>query len=493
MRICSLLFISIFSALVCDAGVNLKNGNFYISYTDINFDNHPLNFSITRTYNSKAINKGWFGMGWGSMYETYLTVQPGGCVTVHHHAAGSVELQEPKETNQQEIASGIEELVKAAMNEKDIETAEEIAAYKNKLITNLSYRYDEWTYYLRKGLVKNKTIAPGTRLTSMDLGFSYIIVSDTGYVKYNENDHTYYFDLKGRLTGIRDKKGNSISIFYEENKLTPYRMQDNLGNSLHFIFNTNDLLEKIEAQYADGKKATSVCEFDLKNETLISSKDVGGNYYRYDWDNSFNLVKISYVDGTSLKIKYDPNTFFASEVIGQNGSRTEYIYPQRSDFDYGTGLTKYDSSGRKIHSECYGYVIKEDETGKHWTYKIITAKNDDTTIRIMNERYQDLDTIKLSDGVMYNVLYDKKGGVTEVHKNGQPFLTATIKKDAMPYSYTTIHKNTYLTEWDFCKLKKITLVKNGTPADKAVLSKEYKELEHYFRSMEYAENFTITE
>ena len=35
------------------AGVNLKNGNFYISYTDIDVPGGGKKIEITRTYNSK--------------------------------------------------------------------------------------------------------------------------------------------------------------------------------------------------------------------------------------------------------------------------------------------------------------------------------------------------------------------------------------------------------------------------------------------------------
>ena len=47
------------------AGVNLKNGNFYISYTDIVVPGGGKKLEITRTYNSKSTEVGWFGFGWG--------------------------------------------------------------------------------------------------------------------------------------------------------------------------------------------------------------------------------------------------------------------------------------------------------------------------------------------------------------------------------------------------------------------------------------------
>ena len=62
----------LFITTAATAGVNIKNGNFYISYTD-----HDLakfnGFELMRTYNSKSVEKGLFGFGWGSEIETART------------------------------------------------------------------------------------------------------------------------------------------------------------------------------------------------------------------------------------------------------------------------------------------------------------------------------------------------------------------------------------------------------------------------------------
>ena len=66
MKNFALLFfiISSFSAF---GGVNLKNGNFYISYTDVVLPGTGKTLRVTRTYNSKATEIGWFGFGWGGL------------------------------------------------------------------------------------------------------------------------------------------------------------------------------------------------------------------------------------------------------------------------------------------------------------------------------------------------------------------------------------------------------------------------------------------
>jgi hypothetical protein len=70
------------------AGVNLKNGNFYIAYTDIVVPGAGKKLEITRTYNSKSTQVGWFGFGWGSKFETQLQTSADGCAVIREHGAG---------------------------------------------------------------------------------------------------------------------------------------------------------------------------------------------------------------------------------------------------------------------------------------------------------------------------------------------------------------------------------------------------------------------
>src|SRR5689334_11683133 len=70
------------------AHVSLKNGNFFIPFKDIIY---PGGFEpkVERVYNSKTSFKGYFGWGWGTEYEVYLTVSPDGGVTVHEYGGGA--------------------------------------------------------------------------------------------------------------------------------------------------------------------------------------------------------------------------------------------------------------------------------------------------------------------------------------------------------------------------------------------------------------------
>ena len=75
------------------AGVNLKNGNYYISYTDL-MSPPPApgqvagKLEIVRTYNSYAYKVSEFGYGWGWDYATTLKPDGEGGVTVYENLSG---------------------------------------------------------------------------------------------------------------------------------------------------------------------------------------------------------------------------------------------------------------------------------------------------------------------------------------------------------------------------------------------------------------------
>ena len=83
----ALIFTLIAPAVFAD--VNHKNGNFYISYTDLVVPHGDKSLKIVRTYNSKSTVVGIFGFGWGSDFETYLVEQSDGSIVVYENGAGA--------------------------------------------------------------------------------------------------------------------------------------------------------------------------------------------------------------------------------------------------------------------------------------------------------------------------------------------------------------------------------------------------------------------
>lgn len=143
--------------LMLSAGVNVNNGNFYIAYTDYLQESSGLAIEITRTYNSRSsYAKGFFGVGWSSEYEGYLTFEAAN--VIFNEAGGG----------------------------------NRIAFTPQK--------------------------APGKWINSI-YGQQTISKLKEGYLLNAASGKRYTFSTTGRMIKVMDRNNNSIELVYQENQL----------------------------------------------------------------------------------------------------------------------------------------------------------------------------------------------------------------------------------------------------------------------------------
>jgi YD repeat-containing protein len=343
------------------AGVNLKNGNFYISYTDIVVPGGGKKLEITRTYNSKSTEQGWFGFGWGSEYETRLELSADGSIVIHEHGSGAKTRFTPKTAIDAVAASTkiVNEMKKrTALSEK---AAAELV---NKLANNAELRH---TYALNFGI--QATVAPGSTLFSNDRGPQELDVTKEGFRRSYGDGRYDFFDKDGNLVKITDKSGYFVGFNYKDGKLDS--IKDSQAKQIYFSWYPDGLVKEIWS--AGDKKAT----YKYQDSDLVASKDIGDNLYQYSYDKSHNLTEIAYSDKTKLKVTFDPKTFFVTEVTDRNGEKTKYQYgsdPKRSDDHYWTVVTKPGFDGKPVANR-YEYEIKTKPDGSRYTYRILTEIN----------------------------------------------------------------------------------------------------------------------
>ncbi|EQC50916.1 DUF6531 domain-containing protein [Bacteriovorax sp. DB6_IX] len=158
MKILKKLVLFALIASGTQAGVNLKNGNFYITYTDIVVPGGGHDLIIERTYNSRSPEKGWFGYGWGSDYETYLNVSADGSVVVHENGSGAMTRFTPKQAVNPEAAA--KKIVEAMRKKTSVSS--QVA---NSLIKKLKNDAELRQAYAKRFNVK-ANLAAGTELFS---------------------------------------------------------------------------------------------------------------------------------------------------------------------------------------------------------------------------------------------------------------------------------------------------------------------------------------
>ncbi len=353
------------------AGVNLKNGNFYISYTDIVVPGGGKKLEITRTYNSKATEIGWFGFGWGSEFETRLESSADGSVVIHEHGVGAKTRFVPKSAIDPVVASTkiVNEMKKkTALSEK---SASELI---KKLAGNAELRH---TYAMNFGV--QSSFAPGTTLYSFDLGPQTVVVTKEGYRRDHSDGRQDFFNAEGQIVKVADKAGYFVAFTYKNGQLES--IKDSQAKQIFFSWYSDGLVKEIWS--AGDKKAT----FKYQDSDLVSSKDVADNSYEYSFDKSHNLTSISYADKTKLLVSYDPQTFFVSQIVDRNGESTKYQYgsnPKNPENHYWTIVTKPGFDGKPV-SNRYEYEIKSKPDGAQYTYRVLTEINGIKTETIYNE------------------------------------------------------------------------------------------------------------
>ncbi len=371
MRAIRLLLLFFLMPALAFAGVNLKNGNFYISYTDIIVPGGGMDLEITRTNNSKSTEKGWFGFGWGSDYETYVTVSADGSVVVHENGSGALTRFTPKTAVDANKAA--ENIVAAIRKRSSINDK-----FAKDLLEKLKNDAELRQAYARKYKVSAK-IADGTELFSNTRGLQKLIKTKKGFVRHFNDGKKEYFNKDGNLSQIVTKNGYKVDLTYKKGKLVS--IKDSQAKQLFFEWYPDG---KVKHIYSAGDKKTF---YKYRGDDLIESKDVAGNVFKYGYDANHNMTSVTYTDNSKLKISYTPKTQFVEEVVSRNGESTKYEYdsnPKNPEFHYWTTVTKKSPSG-KVSKSKYEYEIKTRPDGSQYTYRIATEINGINTETIYSE------------------------------------------------------------------------------------------------------------
>lgn len=429
----SFAMLSLMMIPLADAGVNLKNGNFYISYTDIVVPGGGKKLEITRTYNSKSTEVGWFGFGWGSEYETRLEVSADGSIVVHENGSGAKTRFTPK--------SPIDAVAAATkiVNEMKKKTALSEKASSEliqKLAKNAELRH---TYAQNFGV--QSVIAPGTVLYSSDRGPQELFVEKDGYRRAQPDGRQDTFNLTGQLVKISDKSGYYVGFTYKNGNLES--LKDSQAKQIFFSWYPEGLVKEIWS--AGDRKAF----YKYQDSDLAYSKDVAAtpNVYEYGYDKSHNLGEIRYSDKTKLKVVYDPKTFFVTQVLDRNGEDTKYQYgadQSKPDDHYWTIVTKPGFDGKPVANR-YEYEIKAQADGSRYTYRILTEINGIKTETIYSEKSL---PVKIARGtVVTNFEYNSQGLLTKKSSTKGDFVN--IEYDDKLSKIKKVTNNDGVTQFDY--------------------------------------------
>jgi YD repeat-containing protein len=343
------------------AGVNLKNGNFYISYTDLILTGTGPKIELTRTYNSKSLEKGWFGFGWGSFFETKLVVSPEGSIIIHEHGAGGMTRFVPQ-GGKMNVKQSIANLISSV--KKNTQMTDSAAKALTKKLQNAEFRH---SYARQYGFV-TKTKA-GQKWVSSQRGSQTLQRFKDHYVRATQDGRKDHFDLNGNMIKVVEASGHKVDLVYKKNVLKT--MKDNFGKQVYFEWYPDGKIKHL------WKSKDNMAEYKFKGDDLIYSRDLAKNVYQYGYDKAHNLTRIEYADKSFMAMSYDPKTFFVTSITDRNKNKVEYEYgsdPKKPLDHYWTYVTKKGFSGNKIRNK-YEYEIGNRPDGSRYTKRIYTAIN----------------------------------------------------------------------------------------------------------------------
>ena len=359
------------------AGVNPRNGNFYISYTDLIPD--TPGFDITRTYNSRATHTLSFGHGWGWPLDTALQVNADGSVSVTENGSGMVRQYFPVGQTAAAIADQVADLVGVMETQGWLSSDSARDAARAELMSDADLRRSLQAQMVRENLIDRPDIAVGTRLVSRQEPGVEILRETAGFYRLRPGGFDR-FDTEGRLMEVGHAQATS------------YRLTRNWQGHLRAIIlpdgatiaiRTNAGGQIIAAEH-DGKTATYVYDDRAR---LIRAVNVDGGAFDYEYDDAGLMTRIGYQNGTSLRNFYEPETGFTSRQEFPDGRVQDYSYfsntpedPQHTE-EYGTETRYFGSrhDTRPHTIERMVFQMANDALGNAFTARTLRTVNGVTT------------------------------------------------------------------------------------------------------------------
>lgn len=403
---------------VANADVSLRNGNFFMTFQDIQFPG-GLEPTIKSTYNSLSDYSGMFGYGWVTPYETSLSVELDGSLVVREAGGGQENRFIPKNYGAANTEEGVQKLVEIARKNGMIAQAGQLASYQKKLKENADFRSAQTALFVSKGWVPKPTLKEGAQLTSTRFTYQYITRVKNGYIRVMEGGNIEKFNDAGKLVQIADKNKNFINFVYNPNGRI-IRIEDNLNRKMNLSYNNFGLLEKVEG--TSGKVARYKYSDD---RLLISRVDQDGveNTFKYSNDSYKFIVEVGYPAEKDEKGKsmtmgisyYGKDKYFAVKSV-KNKDNTVQTYDYQIDpkdsNHYTVKVALKSSSGSKISDSIYEYFSKKRPPGEDFTWKMIQNIDGDKTETIYDEKLGF--PLKISsNGRETSFQYDIKGRLTQ--------------------------------------------------------------------------------
>ena len=347
--------------------VDTINGNYSKTFVDFELKGAAFPLKLERTYNSRSLYKGLFGMGWCSNIETRVDILPDGTpqMTV---CGGGLEVAFLSKNKKQNIPLQVKEIISVVKAQNKTLSRSYFSQLEKKLLTSKVLRNE----FLRAYKIKGKPQA-GTLYSAEGRRNDTLEYNPKGFWKRTLPNGSYQFFNKetGHLIQMSDRVGNYIKFTWKNNK--PQSAIDNKGKKVTFLFKEGEIQiaglgKKLAIYRMDGEKLTRIAnqdglyihEYDdLFNltKTIYPGKDSGGNVGAYQ----AIMKKASKTPaGPSESLTYNTKKDWVTSFTNQRGCVEKY--------DYKTNSKNKNHFWANVEKKC-GKVVTNKSRYEFWNKK----------------------------------------------------------------------------------------------------------------------------
>ncbi len=365
-----LLCITLLMTVPAFSLVDMKNGNYTFSETDLSLPGTGYFIRVHRTYNSRNLFNGMFGFGWCTDFETSVEKTAENNIKVTECGGGQEVTYLRKDFQASDIAKTNAKIIKEVSKRNKSLTREYLAKLKKDLIQRPFLR-EELTRQLGFG----GQIKEGAVYTANGRKDERVVFSKGKYTRYLADGTFQRFSKDGHLTALYDRNNNHIKITRQNGQIL--KIADNMARTLTFKYHPG--IKKVHRVV--GPKGLKM-EYLYKGEDLVSAKNALGQTTQYATDSIHNITKVITKDPKTKKslvrkLTYNKDKDWVTSFTDYNGCVEGYQFgDSKTDplNDYWSKITKT-CDGKVTNKSHYRFVHKFNTKGSRYLHMAYSKVN----------------------------------------------------------------------------------------------------------------------
>lgn len=393
------------------AVVDMKNSNYADSWLDLQLNGSGYALRVQRFYNSRSVFSGIFGFGWCSDFETTLEKTPEGRLKLVECGAGQEVIYSPAKFDQKSMDKIVDDIIAHYKKTTPGSTDKSAETLREQVKENADLRSD----WAKSAGIKIPDAKKGTVFSAETLEVEKIVFDGGVYTRTLADGTSQKFDSNGRLTHIYDKNNNFLKLGYAGENLK--EVIDNSGKKLNFAFYQNKRVKEITGP--GGAKV----EYKFKGEDLVEVRNMWKNKYTYDYDETHNLTKINFPDGTFKALTYNAKNdwvlSFTDRAMGGSSCTESYKYEvDKADAKNHFWSIATKMCGKEIKNEArFEFWHKVRNDGRKYLARVLTKSMTDSLDVSYHAEYGRPTVVK-KNGVTTTYDYFPNGLVKEKSTTG---------------------------------------------------------------------------